>query len=439
MFAFLPAVISVVMVNAAWPTRGAQEEMLPRRPDLGFDLASPADGGAEVRRVRRGSAAERAGLAIGDRVSEISGRPVSNAAEISDALRAIRAGEPVVLKSSRGGSSRTVRFVAPELALEAIPGVEVRYGHVTTSRGHRVRTIVTRPQGREGKLPAIVLVPWLSCDAVETPFGPSDGWSHLLWGLAERSGWVTMRVEKPGVGDSEGPDCSANDLETDLDAYRAGLAAVRQLEFVDADRVVLLGSSLGGALAPLLASEQPVAGLVVSGGFTKTWFEHMLEFERARMAWNGRSPEEINQALRGFAEFYVLYLGGRRTPAEVLRQRPDLAPLWYGEPDGQFGRPAAFYHQVAALDIEAAWSRVSVPVLVLYGEYDWIMSRDDHERAAAIVNARHPGLAEYVLLPRTSHGLETYPSLEDARADRNGAFDEAVLRRILSWLDARFR
>ena len=439
----VPTVVSLAMTQMLWPTHpgaatSAAAGSLPRRPDHGMRLAVRAGGGAEIRRVRTGSVADRSGLKAGDRIARWNGEAVSGEAWLDERRRAQRSGERLTLEVARGPSTRSVSFLLPPLAEEKIPGTEVRYGHVTTAAGVRVRTIVTRPLRRSGRLPALVLVPWLSCDPVESPHGPEDGWSHLLAGLAERSGWVTVRVEKPGVGDSEGEDCSRNDLEADLSAYRAALAALPTLDFVDTSRVVLLGASLGGALAPLLAETHPVAGLVVSGGFTKTWYEHMLEFERARMLWNGKPAAEVNDALRGYAEFYAMMLGERRTPAQVLERRPDLAALWTEGPDGQYGRPAAFFHQVAALNVERAWSRVDAPVLILYGEYDWIMSRDDHERAAAIVNARHPGRAELEVLPRTSHNLDTYASLEDARADRNGRFDEAVLRRILAWLDARF-
>jgi hypothetical protein len=52
---------------------------------------------------------------------------------------------------------------------ETIAGLDVAYGQVTTEKGYRVRTYTTRPAGMRGKLPVIVFIPWLSCDAVEQP------------------------------------------------------------------------------------------------------------------------------------------------------------------------------------------------------------------------------------------------------------------------------
>jgi pimeloyl-ACP methyl ester carboxylesterase len=410
-----------------------------RRALWGFRLASRGEGnGAEVRALDPGSAAHRAGLRAGDRVLTINGRRLDGQRSISEALRACRGGEAARLEVEREGHRSTVAFSPPPLPFEKIDGCEVRYGWVESPRGYRVRTVLTRPANVRGNVPVIVFVPWLSCDPVEAPPGNPDGWIRLLHGLAERSGWALLRVEKPGVGDSEGPDCGEHDLETDLDAFRAALSTVGTLEGIDVTRLVLFGGSIGGALAPVLAAEHRVAGLIVAGGFTRTWFEHMLEIERARLSLGGASPAAVNRALRAFSEFYDLYLNQRLTPGEVMARRPDLASHWYDAPDGQYGRPAAYHHQVARLDVEEAWAKVEVPVLVLHGEYDWIMSRAEAERAAEIVNGRVAGRADLVILPRTDHNFGVYETRQDAFDDRNGRFDPAVVDRVVAWLTTRF-
>jgi len=408
---------------------------LRRRADWGFRLAVDTVSGAfEVSRLTPGSPAARSGLKDGDQVVEINGRP-ANGAPVP--LRGYRGGDTLRFGIVRDGQASTVVFTAPTLAEESLPGCEVSYGSVATPGGDRVRTVLTRPAGAKGKLPTIVFLPWLSCDAVETP-GPGDGWMQMLHGIAERSGWALYRVEKPGVGDSEGPPCSRNDLETDLAAFRAALARVRRLEGVDSSRIVLFGGSIGGALAPILAAETRSAGVIAVGGFSRTWYEHMLEIERARLTFEGTEPAEIDRAMKGYATFYDLYLHERLTPAEVLARRPELSALWHDARDGQYGRPAAYYHQVEALNVEEAWSQLDVPVLVLHGEYDWIMSRAEAEHAVAIVNARHPGRATLAILPRTDHHFSVYASPLDAYREQGGKVSEEVVTRIVEWLHSRF-
>lgn len=217
-------------------------------------------------------------------------------------------------------------------------------------------------------------------------------------------------------------------------AYRAGLQALKKYDFIDTNNLFLLGGSIGGALAPILAEGENVRGIIASGGFAKTWYEHMLWNERTRLELSGKSPAEINRMMRGYTEFYSLYLNEKLTPAEVIRRKPALASLWMDEPDGQYGRPAAYYHQVQDLNVEAAWEKVSAPTLIIYGEYDFVMSGEDHELAARIVNRNHPGRAQYVVVPKMNHILDTYESMEKAFKWEGDKFDEKVLTLIIDWL-----
>ena len=136
-----------------------------------------------------------------------------------------------------------------------------------------------RPAGTTGPLPAILFVQWLSCDSIELPAKQQDGWSRMLRRLAQESGMAMMRMEKAGVGDSDG-DCAALDYETELADHRAALAALKRSPDVDPDHVVVFGASMGGNYAPLVAAGEPVAGVMIWGGGAKTWFERMLGFER---------------------------------------------------------------------------------------------------------------------------------------------------------------
>ncbi|MGH9942264.1 MAG: alpha/beta fold hydrolase [Pyrinomonadaceae bacterium] len=431
LFILLLAVISVPQaVRAKEPN-----DSLPRQVHWGASVAVTGnEPKAIVRRVRPDSPAERAGLKPGDVLLEINGKKPTDQRSYDALLKSTRAGEAVALRVSREGQVLGVRLTPVLLPKEVFKGVEVLHDSVLTERGHRVRTIITRPENARGRLPAVLLVSWLSCNSVEWPLGPPFGIAKVMHGLAEKSGFVLMRVEKPGVGDSEGPDCSDNDLRADMAAYRAALQALKKYDFVDPDNVFLFGSSLGGALAPVITRGENVRGLIVSGGFTKTWYEHMLEIERTRLALLGRTPAEVNEAMRGYTEFYSMYLNQKLTPAEVSRQRPQLAKLWEDEPERQYGRPAAFYHQAQELNVEAAWEQVSVPVLIIYGEYDWIMSRADHELAAQIVNRRRPGHARLVIAPKTSHSLDVYESMEKAFKEEGAKFDDSLTTLIIDWL-----
>jgi pimeloyl-ACP methyl ester carboxylesterase len=319
----------------------------------------------------------------------------------------------------------------PPSARETIAGVDVLYTDAAVPNGDRVRLIVTRPGGASAPLPAVLVVGWLSCDSVSWPKGPSFGLAHAIEHIARVSGFVTVRMEKPGVGDSRGPRCADLDFDRELAAYRASFQAVTRMQGVDASRIFILGMSNGGGFAPLVAQSASVRGYVVVGGWVKTWYEHMLEHERRRLEASGRSPGAINAAMARYASFYHEFLIEGRTPGEVLRRHPDWKPLWNDADDGQYGRPAAFFQQLQRLNLAEAWSGVRAPTLVIHGERDWIMSADDHRIIARIV-AANGAPSTLVEAPATNHLLERLA--ESARHDASGSYNDAIGARIIDWL-----
>jgi hypothetical protein len=81
--------------------------------------------------------------------------------------------------------------------------------------------------------------------------------------IASRSGFATVRMDKPGVGDSGGPKCGDADFSEELSAYRSAFAVLKQIEFIDASRIYIIGESNGGGFAPLVPGDTTVRGYLV--------------------------------------------------------------------------------------------------------------------------------------------------------------------------------
>jgi pimeloyl-ACP methyl ester carboxylesterase len=227
---------------------------------------------------------------------------------------------------------------------------------------------------------------------------------NLLGKIASESGWVMLRVDKPGVGDSEGV-CADTDLDTEIEGSRAALTWLRAHPWVDPSRIVVMGHSFSGAFLPAVAGETPVAGYIVLNSWVRTWMERLLEFERLQAESAGLAPAEVSERQRQLVEFYTLFLEQQKTPRQVIAERPELASVWNDAPEHQYGRSAKFHHQLQRINAAREWSRVAVPTLVMWGDADLIMHRTDHERLAALVNRNRAGAAEFVVIPGTNHGL----------------------------------
>jgi pimeloyl-ACP methyl ester carboxylesterase len=323
-------------------------------------------------------------------------------------------------------------------ARESYPNTDVIYDSVTAPDGKRLRTIITKPRNAKGKLPVIFVAGWLSCDSVEAPAGTKDATGLVFQGLARLPQFSLFRLDKQGVGDSEGV-CAETDFDSELDGYRAAFRALKNYEFIDSNRIFILGISNGGGFAPLIpesqAEQQQVRGYISVGGWAKTWFEHMLEIERRRFGLIGKKPAEVTEMMKRAATLYYEWLIKDRPVDDILKEQPQLADLW---PEGKdhahlYGRPLAFYQQLQKLNLAAAWSRVAAPAYALHGEFDWIMSREDHQLIAAYVSA-NGGEAYAYEVPKMGHTFQHYLSLADAFKGKEASFDPKVIGLLIDWL-----
>lgn len=330
------------------------------------------------------------------------------------------------------------QHAASATAQENHPGVTTSYGTLTLRDGVRLQTIVTRPAGASGRLPAILFVHWLSCDSVAIPDRPTDGWSAMLREIVRRSNALVWRTEKRGVGASQGR-CATMDYDTELADHREAFEQLRRREDVDPRRIVIFGGSMGGTYAPLLAAGQDVAGVMIWGAGATTWAERTLRLERNALELGGAAPDTLAREMSLRYQFLDRYLIKGETPTRIAASDPTVGAVWQRivgtSADGQYGRPFAFHQQAQRADWAAAWAQVGAPVLAMYGEYDWFESPESTALIARIVNTRSPGRGTFVEVPRMNHHFTRYRTPEDAYAEKNGEVDpEPAVSVMLEWL-----
>src|ERR1051326_8062004 len=133
-----------------------------------------------------------------------------------------------------------------------------------------------------------------------------------------------MREEKSGRGHSQGPPCMspAVDLQAELRGYVAGLKALKEYPFVDPGNVFVVGLSIGGVEAPLVAEQAPVKGLVVVNTVAKPLLEYLIDTRRRQNLLRHVPFDEMEQRLRLNEQCNHRLLVERETPEQLLKEMP---------------------------------------------------------------------------------------------------------------------
>ncbi|MBX9698710.1 MAG: PDZ domain-containing protein [Acetobacteraceae bacterium] len=413
---------------------------LKRRADIGVTFVKSSNSpGATIQRIVEGSPAQKAGLLLTDKIIAINGVFIDDSYTLQKSVAKIRGGDIVRLTVVRQRSTDPINIqftplAAPfethtQLLLEAI--------QLTNDYGDRLRAFVTKPKDVNSKLPAILFVSWLSCSTVEL-VQENDPWADMLRDVATKSGALMLRLEKPGVGDSEGIACSDCDLQREVNGYQAALRYLKNRKDIDTTRIFIFGASLGGSLGSIIGKGHSIRGYISAVTVYKSWLEHMIELERRRIAFS-EGNQGATSLMQGYIEFHTDYLVGKKTPKQVIADKPHLAPLWYDDPEHQYGRSATFYHQTQNLNFMQSWAEVNVPVLLVAGEYDWIMSLEDSQLVADALNKKNPGQVTRIVAKGMNHHWAVYPSAKDAFDEVKGVYAKTVVEEMVAWIVKQYK
>jgi uncharacterized protein len=404
---------------------------LPRHGVIGLVVSGTPPA---VQRVLAGGAGETAGFRIGDVIQAIDGRSVDTADQFVRAVGRHLGGDAVQVTVTSGGARLVRTAVLKPRPLETSPNAEVLYRSVDV-RGARRRVIVTRPN-LPGKLPAVLLMQGLGCYSLDGT-DRATGYGRVISALEEKA-YVTMRVEKTGEGDSEGPPCPDLSATPDLEAdgWLAGLRALKRYDFVDSAKVFVFAHSMGPVVGSLVIAEEPVRGFIAVETVGTSWFEYDLERARVQHALR-ESPEATDAFLREYEPCSHRFFVEKQRPDELLRTPACRAVL---SPFGVV--PYTYMQAVADISLGRQWKGTGFPVLVIYGTASPVTTARQNQYLADLINRWRSGSARYVEIQGMSHDLNRYKSAGDYldRAASGGdGFHTGLLDAVLPWLEALAR
>ncbi len=426
--------LSLLTILIVFSTVHINAQLLGRRTSWEAKIEGPNGSvpGAKIIALNTNSPLQKAGFLMDDIIIEVDGILLKDDEVWSEISYGLRANKATNIKALRDGQvfEATVEF--NPLEQEKHAGINTYYEEITSSYGITQRTIITKPK-KPGRQPAIVLIGGLSCSSIETYPGRKGNWVQTIKDLVEKSGMVVMRIEKPGVGDSEG-DCGQSDFITDIEGYKAAIKNLKTKPYVDSSRIVVYGSSMGSALAPFLANKFNLAGVISDGTFFKTWYEHMLEIERRILQFQGNSESQIVEKLN---KYYIpLYYGmliQKKTYQQVVNEYPALSEYNYHSAAHMYGRPVAYYQQLQEFDLAGQWEKVKVPVRILRGTHDWIMSSFDNKMIVEVLD--RVGHKDHLLYeyPGLDHWNTIHESPKNSFEGKEGVWDPGTINLIIKW------
>ncbi|MDP3277416.1 MAG: alpha/beta fold hydrolase [Deltaproteobacteria bacterium] len=413
---------------------------LRRRGALGLRFAfDPVIPGVRITEVLEGSA-KFAGVRVGDVLLSGNACRFDNELMFRSWAGDLRSGEKVYLYVSRPSGSEgtgplevvTLVCDVRERERESSVAIMTLYTQATMRDGVRLRVIATTPV----ECAARGTILWLpgfhraSCDWAATPDYPMRRWVEDC----TRAGYAVVRLERRGLGDSEGDPLGDPGLEQELTDWID--AAKTMAEEVYAPRPwVAFGYSIGGLLAPRLSEPLALDALGVYGSGIDTWTEYLDALTRRRMSIEGRSEVEIEQLVRAQQALSSLVIVGHHTVQQALESRDllrDHARILRANPQTNTidGRSAAYWQEVYQCPTTGPLASLRAPLLAMWGQSDWVTSSAEHERIAALAPK-----GRYVSVAQCDHGYATHHSMRESLMHHGaGPYQPAAASAFTRWI-----
>lgn len=284
--------------------------------------------------------------------------------------------------------------------------------------GFMLKGVLDLPAG-EGPFGVVDIIPGSGAVDINGNAGPIqfDMYKQLAAALVQND-WAVARVAKrfmpPSTGNVHGLVFSGEVADN-----LAIVKALKKNPHANPERIVVAGHSLGGLIAPKLATETTLAGLILLEGPGKPMAE-ILSKQRARMAQKaGASATELTafkQKVKGLQEKIV------QTPPGQTVSYEGISPMGNNSA-GTVQLLKSFFEQKP---LETA-RNVHIPVLVVQGGQDIQVLPGNGKR---LTKALSHGTLLY--LPEMGHDL----TLGQENIDKNATLAPKLTEGIADWLDS---
>lgn len=163
------------------------------------------------------------------------------------------------------------------------------------SGNYKLPGTLTRPKGKT-HLPIIILVHGSGPQDRDGSIGPNKIYRDIAWGLAAK-GIAVLRYDKRTYVYGKASVPEGKEITPDEEVVEDAVSACQlaaSLPFIDKRKVFIAGHSLGGLLAPLIATRCPsVTGLILLAAPSRPQDDILKEQIRYLGSLNGNTDEKL--------------------------------------------------------------------------------------------------------------------------------------------------
>lgn len=256
-------------------------------------------------------------------------------------------------------------------------------------------------------------------------------------------GFASFRFDKRGVGNSQGDAALASRGDL-IDDARAAIQTLRNQPEIDATRLILVGHSEGGYLAPMLAVDDPdIAGVVLLASAARSLDEITRWQVESLLTQQGVEGVTMEAALAQQDQYiaFVKASSGEWADYTVAQLQEEMA--WLDE---------ATAAQLKSTPLALSWLRehylatpadtmvqLNDPVLIISGEKDiQVPSSEAQALIDLLTTAGNSDVSAFVF-PDLNHLLRYHPEEPNLTVRHlNEPVDPRVIVTLQEWLEAHF-
>lgn len=277
------------------------------------------------------------------------------------------------------------------------------------------------PKG-EGPFPLVILVHGSGPNDMDETIGPNKPFRDLAWGLAS-FGIASLRFDKrtkvyPGKF-SEFKD-GFTVMDEVIEDVLYAIELVKDFEEIDNNKIFILGHSLGGMLAPRIASlSKDVAGIIIMAGPTRPLEDLILEQTKYLSELDGIIDENEKAQIK-------------LIEAEVQKIKDSELEKKYPPNYLILDVPVSYWADLKKYDPVLTLANLQIPAIILQGERDYQVTLKDFEGWSKLASDERISLKIYSKLNHLF--MEGEGKSDPQEYYKEGHIPEYVIKDIAEWI-----